>query len=676
MLLQLIIFSASIYAGSRLAAKHRQRKNAKLPVQKTPNARISRETNPRTQQLSEIASEDEEKQRPQTQKAMNRKIALAAASVVCSAIGGLFFPPLALLSVPASIYVSLPIYQKAYRALQKGKTNVELLITIVTTGGFLCGYFFIVSLAVLLFSLSFRLLQQVTDNSKHQLIDVFRQQPCDAWLLVDGSEIRVAVEGLKSGQIVAVRGGDRIPVDGHIVAGLASIDEHHLTGESQPTEKSVGDAVFASTIALSGRIEIRVEKSGSETTVAKIGQILNDTTEYKSTAQLRAEQLANKTVVPTLLLSGAALPFLGPMGSLAILNAHFKDKLNIIVPISMVNFLNIASHKGILIKDGRTLDLLNEIDTIVFDKTGTLTEERPQVGEVHAESGYHKSAIIRWAAAVEQKQHHPIAKAILQAATHLEIPEAEETEYNMGYGLAARVDRQWVRAGSLRFMEKDQIQVSARMRSVHQHCHEEGHSLVFVALNQRVIGAIELLPTVRPEIKQVIAQLRKQPNIKELYIISGDHHAPTKKLAEYLEVDHFFAETLPEQKAALIEQLQRQGKSVCYIGDGINDSIALKKSQVSISLRGASSVATDTAQIVLMDGNLTQLIPLFELAREFHRNTNTAFSLLLTPTILGMGGVFFLHFGLAQTISIELAGLGAGLLNSLRPLLQHHRNPE
>ncbi len=666
MLVQLFVFGVSAYIGSKFF--HRS-KNTKKP-NKTACSISLKAAALRSRQLDEISSGKDRKKQNLVEQMMNRNIGIAAFSLALSAAGSLFYRPFALLSIPGSIYVSLPVYQKTCQSLKRGKIGTELLVTIVTTGGLLSGYYFIVSFAILLFNLSLKLLKKATEDSKHKLIDAFRAQPDYAWVVADGVEIRMAVENLKAGQVAVVNGGEIIPVDGVITEGLANINEHHLTGESRPNDKAQGDRVYASTIVLSGKIHITIEKAGDETTVAKIGRILNDTAEFKASVQLRAEHLADKTVMPTLIAGGLAFPFLGSMGSLAIVNAHFKDRMTIVAPISIMNFLNIASQKGILVKDGRTLDLLNSVDTIVFDKTGTLTEEQLQVGEIYPSVGYEKDDVLRWAAAAEQKQQHPIAKAILKAAHTLKIPGIDETEYKIGYGLAVKVNNKWIRAGSLRFMELAEIFVPLHIKKIQIRCHELGHSLILAAVDNVVIGAIELLPVMRPEIREVISQLRQWHRIKTMYIISGDHEAPTQKLAKSLNIDHYFAEILPEQKAEIIEQLQNEGKFICYIGDGINDSIALKKAQVSISLRGSSAVATDTAQIVLMDGNLTQLTSVFELARDFHKNINVAFALLLLPMAMGIGGVFFLHFGLMQTISLNLTGLAASLLNASVPLLK------
>jgi len=201
-------------------------------------------------------------------------------------------------------------------------------------------------------------------------------------------------------------------------------------------------------------------------------------------------------------------------------------------------------------------------------------------------------------------------------------------------------------------------------------CHSQGHSPILVAIDQKVVGAIELRPTIRPEAQAMIQQLR-QRNIK-LYIISGDHEAPTKRLATTLGIDHYYAQVLPADKAALIEQLQQAGKSVCFIGDGINDSIALKRANVSISLKGASSVAMDTAQVILMDQSLAQLCQLFELAQGYKRKMRSTFWLVMTPSIIALSGAVFLNFGFMSCILLNQFGFLTSMANTLSPLVREN----
>jgi Cu2+-exporting ATPase len=366
------------------------------------------------------------------------------------------------------------------------------------------------------------------------------------------------------------------------------------------------------------------------------------------------------------------LPIWGVIPATAFLYSHPQYKTTVAGSVAVLSSLNLASQKGILIKDGRTLELLNQIDTVVFDKTGTLTKEQPQVAVIHTSHGSSQLEVLRLAAAAEYKQSHPIARAILEEASsyQLEVPDICESEYKVGYGISVTLNDQVVRVGSVRFMTTCELTMAPEMRQVEARCHREGHTLVLVGLDHQVVGGIELHASTRPEAKALIRGLRER-GITQLYIISGDHEGPTKKLAQELGIDHYFAETLPEQKASLIDQLHREGKSVCYVGDGINDSIALKKANVSVSLRGASSVATDTAQVVLMDESLNELCSLFDLAKEFDSNMRKTFAIVFVPHALALLGSLFLHFDFISVFFLTQASLYSGVANALSPLMRH-----
>ena len=318
------------------------------------------------------------------------------------------------------------------------------------------------------------------------------------------------------------------------------------------------------------------------------------------------------------------------------------------------------------------MELLDQVDTLVFDKTGTLTETQPHVGKIYCCAHYDEDEILRFAAAAESKQTHPLAKAILQEAEkrQLILPTINDSEYKIGYGLTVEMDGRQIHVGSERFMVAENLPMPADLQEKQVLCNQEGYTLVVIAVDNQVVGGIELLPTIRPEAKKVISQLKKRRNIKSMYIISGDNEIPTRKLAQELGIDNYFAETLPENKAGLIEQLQQEGHFICYVGDGINDSIALKKSQVSVSLRGASTIATDTAQIILMDQGLNHLDSLFDLAGNFNANMKGTFAILLLPAIIGVSGAFLLGFGIGQTLALNIVGLLLGLGNSMTPLLK------
>ncbi|MCP4346387.1 MAG: heavy metal translocating P-type ATPase [Desulfobacterales bacterium] len=675
MFFEICLLSCGVYAGAELYKKIRK----KYFQKPDPRVAISKNfavvnKNERNKQLEEILSTDAEHEKNTAMKKAVQDMGISLFSLGTAA-GALFYPPLAIISLPGLVYSTFPILKNAFRMLRQGKTGIDTIGAIVATGCIIGGYLIIAAFTAVCYNISAMLLIKVTDSSRNSLTDIFRQHPRFVWVLADGIEVSIPFEELKSGDIIVVSAGEIIPADGVITDGTALIDQHILTGEAMPEEKEVGSVVFASTVVLSGRICVRVEKAGQETAAARIGQILNNTADYKSNTQLRAEMLADKTVLPTLIAGGVSLPFLGAGGALALINTHLKYKLTTVAPISILNYLNQASCNGILIKDGRTLDLLNQVDTIVFDKTGTLTLGQPHVGQIYTCSGYGENEILMYAAAAEYKQTHPIANAILQEseARQLQVPEIEDAEYKIGYGLAVSAGGVIVHAGSIRFMELAGINVPSDMREIWDFCHSQGCSLVLIAIDGKLAGGIELKPAERPEAKEVIKLLQQHQQIKSVYIISGDHEAPTKKLAKDLGIDKYFAETLPESKADIIEQLQNEGRFVCYVGDGINDAIALKKSQVSVSIRGASTAATDTAQIVMMDGSLNQLCQLFDLAHNFQSNMNTTCAVLLTPVFLGMGGVFFLHFGLIHTVILNQVGLLGGISTVMVPWFRYQR---
>jgi len=313
-----------------------------------------------------------------------REIISASLALTLASIGAWLYWPLGLFSIPLVIYANKSYHKKSYELIKQGKTSIEMLVSIIMTGCIILGFFSLASLIVLLFGIAARLSMRVTQNSRQSLINTFEQHPDFVWLMVENAEISIPFNELQQGNIVVVHAGEMVPADGTVVEGMASVDQHILTGEARPVEKESGKEVFASTVVLSGKIYVKAEKTGENSTVAKITHILNSMVDFKSTLQLRADRLSKQLVNPALIAGSVALPLLGFNGALAVVNAHPKNKMMGIAPIGIINYLNLASKQGILIKDGRSLELLNKVDTIVFDKTGTLTEEQPHIGTILA----------------------------------------------------------------------------------------------------------------------------------------------------------------------------------------------------------------------------------------------------------------------------------------------------
>lgn len=624
----------------------------------------------RRQHLTDLTAAAEPYEPSEAEKQADGHLRFALTMLGVTTVGRLAFPPLLLLDLPAVLYIGWNSARFAYAGWQqKGRVTAETIDLALSLGIIAGGYYGFAFGAFTMTALCRKLLARTEDQSRKSLVNVFGQQPRTVWVLVEGVEVEVPFDQLQAGDTLIVGAGQVIAADGVVSSGAASVDQHILTGEAKPAEKGADDPVFAGTFVLMGKILIRVEKAGAATAAAQIGAILNQTIDYKQQIESRSIALSNAATLPTLAISAVALPLVGINGALGVLESSIGYGLRLTGPIGMLNYLQAAAHQGILIKDGRSLELLKTIDTVVFDKTGTLTQEQPQIHAIHTFADLSEDELLAYAAAAEARLSHPIAQAIVAAAEAraLALPPTEEAHYQVGYGIQVRFSAGLVRVGSERFMTMEGIELPPAVQELQNSSHALGYSLVLVALDQHLAGVIVLQPTLRPEINRVVADLHARG--LTLYILSGDQEEPTRRLAEQVGIDHYQANTLPEQKASFIEALQAQGRHVCFVGDGINDGIALKKANVSISLRGATTVATDTAQIVLMDATLQHLPTLFHLADAFDSSMRRSRMWAVAPGVFAIAGVFLWHFGFLAAATIYVLSLIGGSLNAMRPAL-------
>ncbi len=580
-------------------------------------------------------------------------------------LGTLLYKPIALTAIPINLYVGFPIFKKAFINLKNRKIKVEILDSVAIIAGLSYGYYFFTSVLNLVYFSSIELLERTRDKNRKNIIKVFTERPSFVWLVTHNIETKIEISKLSIGDIIVVNAGEVIPIDGVVEAGIATINQQALTGEAQPSEKEKGDSVFAFTIVIAGKIYIKVQTTGEQSIATQIEQVLNSTDDFELSLNTKAEKISDNTVLPTVGLATLGLFSLGAYSSITILSSNFTEAIRVSTPISMINFLTLANENSIFIKDGRSLEVLNDIDTIVFDKTGTLTEEEPYVGDIYTCNNLTKSEILLFAATAEYKQTHPIAKAIIKKANerNLKLLTIDENYYEIGYGIKVKIDDKFILVGSKKFMEIEKINIPQNIHNLSDKANKLGYSTIYIAIDSILEGVLELRPTIRKEAKEIIEKLKNR-NLS-IYIISGDHEIPTKHLAKELRIDKYFAQSLPEDKSMLIEKLQKDGKKVCFIGDGINDSIALKKANVSISMRGASSIATDTAQIILLDKSLRELDNLFEISQEFNSNIKRGFNLVLIPSTFFVGGVFLFHLGIFSSILFYEGTFIASLANSI-----------
>jgi Cu2+-exporting ATPase len=304
-----------------------------------------------------------------------------------------------------------------------------------------------------------------------------------------------------------------------------------------------------------------------------------------------------------LTVSAIAWPFLGTSSAAALLFSVPSNTIRVLPALQTFNHITLASKNSILIKDGRVLEELVKVDTVLFDKTGTLTKIEPEVGQIISCDDLSADEILRYAAIAESRLNHPLARAIVKQAEHLHLPDTDHANYQIGYGVTVEMNGQTIQVGSARFMEREGILLPTAIKTANEQAQQTGDSLVMVAVDQKLKGAIEIQPQLRPEVKAVMRDLR-QRDIKQLAIVSGDHQKPTQKLAKELGMDDYFYEVLPQDKAQLIRDLQAAGHKVCFIGDGLNDAVAMKQANVSICLSDAASITSDMAQVIFIDNSV------------------------------------------------------------------------
>ncbi len=604
----------------------------------------------------------------------NRKnklyLKVSAASIGLST-ARLFYPILTIPSLLLITYTAIPYLRQTEKSLLKEKKiDGYVLYSIADLMMLELGAYASAAIGIGLLNLSKYILSNAKERSKRQLVDIFSQQPDKVWVLKQGVEVQVSIDQVRENDILVVGAGDVIPVDGTVTDGIATVDEKVLTGEAQPVDKTVGDRVYASTMVLSGQIHILMEKSGQETLIAKIGDIINQSIDFKGSQELKGEKWADSFTTPMLTLGLLSAPFLGPEGTVGILYCHIANTIRVVAPLSTLNFLNIAIKNGILVKDGHALEDLSQIDTFIFDKTGTLTQEIPEVGRILTCSDrYSEDDILFYAAAAEQKSVHPIAKAILKKAElqQLDLPTIHDSSYDIGYGITVEIEDKTILVGSRRFMDMKGVEIPQQVREYMSRAMAMGHSVIMLAINSVLEGVLEIHTKVRAETKKTIRILRKC-GIENIVIVSGDQELPTRALANSLQIKDYYYEILPEQKAEIVEKLQKEGKKVAFVGDGVNDAIAMERADISISLSGSSTIATDVAQVILMDASLAHLPLLIELSRKLEKNLSRSLVLNVVPNAIALSGILFFHFGMLTTILISQSPLVLGAINAFLPL--------
>jgi Cu2+-exporting ATPase len=590
------------------------------------------------------------------------------------------YPVLRLPAIVLSIYSCAPIYRRAFNAVvRERRLKNDVLNGLVVTGTLVTQHFFVTALYTFISNLGTVVVQRSQGYSEEMLKGVFNRKVTTVWALREGVELETPIEAVQIDDLIVIHTGELIPLDGVIVKGAVTVDQHMLTGESIPAEKAVDDEVFASTVVIAGYAWVKVTKTGQNTVVAKIENVLEGTSHFKTSIQLKGESWADAAAAPILGLGVFLWPIQGAGVATAVFNCSPGNGIRLSASAQTLTHIILASQRNILIKDGRVLEQLMEIDTVVFDKTGTLTEDRHEVTRIlRAGDGFDEKEILYYAAATEQKVSHPLARAIIERADleELVLPDVSQADsrYQVGMGVAATVEDKTVMVGSIRFIQRLEIEIPDAFQEEIEQSVAQGLSVVLIVIDGALAGAIEIRARLRPEILDVIQNLRER-GIRHLYILSGDQLEPTRQLAAFLGLDGYFHNVSPEDKSSVIERLQQEGKKVCFIGDGINDVIAMKKANVSVSMSGASNIATDVAQVVFMSGSLAEMEHLLDVAKNLKRKLLMTVTSYTTVVVVSFTSIVFLAAPPFLALMVQsVVNNTYGMSQALLPLKQLRDN--
>lgn len=461
----------------------------------------------------------------------------------------------------------------------------------------------------------------------------------------DGDDVEVPIAAVRRGDMVLVRPGGRIPVDGAVESGDAAVNQASITGESIPLDKEPGDHVYAGTMCTSGSLVIEVENIGSETTLGEMIRLVKEARKTQAPVQRVANKYAQYITPLAIAIAIATYFITGDITrSITVLIVICPCSLVLATPTAVVAAIGNAAKRGVLVKDGTTMEQVGKVDVVAFDKTGTLTLGEPRLKETVALNGIQPDKLLALAASAERSSEHPLGKAIVEAARikNIKTDLPERFEVIPGHGILAQVDGHEVIIGD-RMMKKKKVFIPVTLREEIFKLEAKGNTVVPVAVNREVAGLMVISDSIRLESKRAVVNL-KQLGIRETILISGDNRAVAEAIGNELGVDKVYAETLPEQKLDLVAELQEKGMMVAYIGDGVNDAPALAVADVGIAMGAiGTSVAMETANIVLLTDNLERLPYLIELSRAslkvIRNNVIFSMSINVLAVVLGVTGV-------------------------------------
>jgi heavy metal translocating P-type ATPase len=577
------------------------------------------------------------------------------------------------INLPLMLWNGYPIALRAWRVWRRERRlNVDFLDTLAILASLAQGNPLAGAIVTWLIKLGDGIRDLTAARSRRAVRELLEFQAKTAWVVRDGAVVSIPAPELAVGDEVVVYPGEMIPVDGEIIHGRALIDQKTITGESLPVTRGQGEAAFAATVIRDGQLTIRAIRVGSQTTAGQIAHLVESAPIGDTRMQNHAERLADRLVVPTLALATGT----------AALSADFNRFLNLVIvdygtgirvaaPTAVLSFMTNAARNGIIIKSGRHIERLAEVDTIVFDKTGTLTHGTPAVRDVLSYQDHiTPTHLLGLAAAAEARLQHPVASALRERAKQLgsNVPPCDETQYRAGLGVEGRVNGYYVHVGNERFMRESNISVrkTALDRAA---LDEQGCSCVYIAVDGAVAGLVPYADEVRAESRSILQRLHAL-GVRNSIMLTGDNAVVARAVGKRLGLTRQFADMLPADKATVIQDLQRSGHVVAMVGDGINDSPALSYADVGIAMKHGAEVTHESAHVVLMEDSLWKLVKAVEISKGTIGLIKQNYAIVAGMNTVALA--LALPSGLISPVFTAMISNGSAILaslNGLRPLL-------
>ena len=542
------------------------------------------------------------------------------------------------LSIVSLVVGGYPVLKSAIKTLLIPDLNVDTLVSVAAISATAVGAYREAAAVIFIMLLGEFLEHLTVGKARKAIASLIQLSPKTAWVRREGKEVQVPIEEVKAGEVVIVKPGERIPVDGKILSGCGSVNQSTLTGESIPVEKGAGDKVYCGTFNEAGSCEIEAVQVAEDTKLAQIKRLILEAQAEKSPTQRVMDRFARYFIPAILLIAFFTFLITGEIiRGITILIVACPCALVLGTPTAVVAAIGNAARQGILIKGGPYLEQMGRLKTLLIDKTGTLTEGRPRVVGMRSFDGLDEKAVLYWAAIAEKRSEHPLARAVINRAGELglNIPHPESFENFRGRGVKAKWNAKTIVVGSSEMLREEGIEIPESARGLLGSKEFEGMTFLLVGLDHRLQGVISIADTLRKGAKAAIDKIR-QEGVSEIWMLTGDSPQVADRIGKELGV-RYEAKLLPEEKVVSVKEWKRKGRVVAMVGDGVNDAPALAAADIGIAMGAVGTdVAIETADIALMTDELEKIPTVIRLSRKALRviKENLAFAIVFNTVLV------------------------------------------